>query len=289
MMSIGQFAQAGGLTVKALRFYDERGVLVPAAVDPDTGYRRYRSSQLRDAVALQALRAADVGLDDARAVIDGEDRGEELLRRIEERRDADRARQDAAFTRARAMIAALRDGPEVHERDAPGRTWVGLRWRHAGGDSVDTRGAAMEAEMTALSAALHAADAVPLGRPCFTYRGDGTATGSIMLGALPVDAGAYLDLTAIAAAVEQRAGSLTGDLERGSDPPRREAYAWVAMTDLEDAGAAATLVPALVVLGEYLESRRSDGDGDGELRQTTVPVDGAGEVFEIEYAGTVAR
>lgn len=30
MLSIGEFAQATGLTVKALRHYDERGVLVPA-------------------------------------------------------------------------------------------------------------------------------------------------------------------------------------------------------------------------------------------------------------------
>lgn len=286
-MSIGQFAQAGGLTVKALRFYDERGVLVPAAVDPDTGYRRYRAAQLRDAVALQALRAADVGLDDARAVIDDEDRGEELLTRIGERREADRARQDAAFARARAMIAALRDGPEVHERDAHGRAWVGLCWRHAGGDDAEAHGAAMEAEITALSGALHAAGAGPLGSPCFTYRGDGTATGSMMLGALPVEPGADIDLAAIRAAVEARAGSLTGDLERGWLPPRREAYTRVAMADVEEAGPGATLLPALVVLGEYLEGPRADG-GD-ELRQTTVPVDGAGEVLEIEYAGTVAR
>lgn len=40
MISIGEFALSTGLSVNALRFYDERGLLVPAEVDPHTGYRR---------------------------------------------------------------------------------------------------------------------------------------------------------------------------------------------------------------------------------------------------------
>ena len=41
MMNIGEFAALTGLGVKALRHYDERGVLTPAAVDPVSGYRKY--------------------------------------------------------------------------------------------------------------------------------------------------------------------------------------------------------------------------------------------------------
>ena len=40
-LRIGEMARASGLTVSALRFYDGAGVLVPAAVDPATGYRTY--------------------------------------------------------------------------------------------------------------------------------------------------------------------------------------------------------------------------------------------------------
>ena len=39
LMTIGRFARITGLTVKALRHYDEVGLLRPAAVDPETGYR----------------------------------------------------------------------------------------------------------------------------------------------------------------------------------------------------------------------------------------------------------
>ena len=40
-MQIGRFARLTGLTVKALRHYDEIGLLRPAGVDPESGYRSY--------------------------------------------------------------------------------------------------------------------------------------------------------------------------------------------------------------------------------------------------------
>ena len=44
MMSIGDFARASGLTAKALRLYDETGLLEPAEVDEFTGYRWYAAA-----------------------------------------------------------------------------------------------------------------------------------------------------------------------------------------------------------------------------------------------------
>ena len=46
LLSIGVFARCSRLSMKALRLYDRRGLLTPAHIDPDTGYRRYRESQL---------------------------------------------------------------------------------------------------------------------------------------------------------------------------------------------------------------------------------------------------
>ena len=53
---IGEMARASGLSVSALRFYDGAGVLVPAEVDPLTGYRRYADDQLRAARLVAGLR-----------------------------------------------------------------------------------------------------------------------------------------------------------------------------------------------------------------------------------------
>jgi DNA-binding transcriptional MerR regulator len=40
LLSIGVFALVSGLSINALRHYDDLGLLRPAVVDPLTGYRR---------------------------------------------------------------------------------------------------------------------------------------------------------------------------------------------------------------------------------------------------------
>jgi DNA-binding transcriptional MerR regulator len=39
MFSIGEFSKLTQLPVKTLRFFHEEGLLIPALVDPGTGYR----------------------------------------------------------------------------------------------------------------------------------------------------------------------------------------------------------------------------------------------------------
>ncbi|WP_027942693.1 MerR family transcriptional regulator [Amycolatopsis taiwanensis] len=56
LLTIGAFAQAAGLTPKALRLYDELGLLPPAAIDPDSGYRLYDPDQLGQARLIAQLR-----------------------------------------------------------------------------------------------------------------------------------------------------------------------------------------------------------------------------------------
>lgn len=61
-MTIGEFALAAGLTPKALRLYDELGLVPPAAVDPATGYRTYRPAQLEQARLVATLRRVGMPL-----------------------------------------------------------------------------------------------------------------------------------------------------------------------------------------------------------------------------------
>jgi DNA-binding transcriptional MerR regulator len=61
-ISIGEFARRARLSVKALHLYDELGVLVPARVDRDSGYRYYDVAQLDDARIIAMLRQLDVPL-----------------------------------------------------------------------------------------------------------------------------------------------------------------------------------------------------------------------------------
>ena len=72
LLGIGQLARLSGLSVGALRHYDEVGVLAPAYVDPSSAYRRYSRSQVDDARLVALLRELEVPLDEVRAVL-GED------------------------------------------------------------------------------------------------------------------------------------------------------------------------------------------------------------------------
>jgi DNA-binding transcriptional MerR regulator len=70
LLSIGSFAQTTGLSIHALRHYDEVGLLTPASVDAETGYRRYRPDQTAQARLICALRRVDLPIDVVRAVLD---------------------------------------------------------------------------------------------------------------------------------------------------------------------------------------------------------------------------
>lgn len=73
MLAIGTFSRASFLSIKALRAYHESGLLVPARVDPHTGYRSYHPSQLIDAAVILRLRSLDVPLDQVREVVHARD------------------------------------------------------------------------------------------------------------------------------------------------------------------------------------------------------------------------
>jgi len=68
LMTSGAFARASGLSRKALRLYDELGLLYPARVDPVTQYRFYDPAQLEQARLVAWLRRVGMPLAAIRAV-----------------------------------------------------------------------------------------------------------------------------------------------------------------------------------------------------------------------------
>jgi DNA-binding transcriptional MerR regulator len=76
LMPIGRFARLTGLSVKALRHYDELGLLRPAAVDTDTGYRSYSTGQVERAETIRLLRRLELPLDDIATLLATDDPAE---------------------------------------------------------------------------------------------------------------------------------------------------------------------------------------------------------------------
>ncbi|GAA1877515.1 MerR family transcriptional regulator [Streptantibioticus ferralitis] len=68
LLTIGAFAKASRLSPKALRLYDELGLLTPARVDPTNGYRRYDPQQLEQARLVAWLRRLGVPLAQIRQI-----------------------------------------------------------------------------------------------------------------------------------------------------------------------------------------------------------------------------
>src|SRR5262249_49252059 len=70
MFSIGEFARHGRGSVRMLRHYDAGGPLRPAFVDPASGYRSYRASQLAQLNRIIALKDLGFTLQQVQAILD---------------------------------------------------------------------------------------------------------------------------------------------------------------------------------------------------------------------------
>jgi serine/threonine protein phosphatase PrpC len=70
LLTIGMFAKAARLSPKALRLYDDLGLLPPAAVDGESGYRFYDPAQLERARLIAWLRRLGMPLARIRTVCD---------------------------------------------------------------------------------------------------------------------------------------------------------------------------------------------------------------------------
>jgi DNA-binding transcriptional MerR regulator len=69
MFGIGEFSKITGLTVKTLRFYHEEGLLIPASVDPQTGYRYYAEPQIELARTITFLRTLEFPLPEIKSLL----------------------------------------------------------------------------------------------------------------------------------------------------------------------------------------------------------------------------
>ncbi|MGN0812162.1 MAG: GyrI-like domain-containing protein [Candidatus Coproplasma sp.] len=73
MYKIGEFSMLSKMTVKALRFYEEQGLIKPCFVDEFTNYRYYSADQLGQVEYIVALRDIGLSVKEIKSVFSGED------------------------------------------------------------------------------------------------------------------------------------------------------------------------------------------------------------------------
>lgn len=124
LLTIGDFSRMTHLSVKALRHYHDTGVLIPAAVDPFTGYRSYDAAQVPAAQVIRRLRDLQMPLDSIRTVLgtsDIETRNREIAEHL--------SRMEQQLAKTQTSVAALRSlltdpaiRPDVQFRSIPAVT-----------------------------------------------------------------------------------------------------------------------------------------------------------------------
>jgi PPM family protein phosphatase len=135
LMPIGEFSDRSGLSAKRLRTYAAEGLLVPAAVDPASGYRYYSPGQLSEARVIDALRQAGIPLAEIGAFVYQPSR--ETLESWSRQLQMDATHRRDALTLAGDLVAATRvsDFPHtapkskealMNRLNTSGRTDIGL-------------------------------------------------------------------------------------------------------------------------------------------------------------------
>ncbi len=78
MLKIGEFSKLSMITVKALRFYEKEGLLIPSYKDELSGYRYYRTSQLKEASLIKMLRQLDFSIEEIKKYLNSNDLSDAL-------------------------------------------------------------------------------------------------------------------------------------------------------------------------------------------------------------------
>jgi effector-binding domain-containing protein len=169
LIGIGRFSRMSRLSIKALRFYDEQGLLTPAWVDPATGYRYYRRAQAGPAEAIRVLRAIDMPVGEIRDLLADDDPGL-TGKRLAAHRERLRARLAEQERMLRFLERLIDRGGnvmpyEVTVKHAPAVPVAGLTLH----TTLATIGAAIQQGFGTVVGALGTAGVQPAGAPFVVY------------------------------------------------------------------------------------------------------------------------
>ncbi len=104
VLTVGDFSRATHLSIKTLRHYHQVGLLEPATVNPETGYRYYSAGQIPAAQVIRRLRDLEMPVADVKAVLAAPDapaRNALIAAHLD--------RLEAGLAQTRTAVESLRD------------------------------------------------------------------------------------------------------------------------------------------------------------------------------------
>jgi DNA-binding transcriptional MerR regulator/effector-binding domain-containing protein len=120
-LTVGDFSRASHLSVKTLRHYHQVGLLEPAAVNPDTGYRYYAAGQIPAAQVIRRLRDLEMPVADVKAVLAAPDASARnaLIAAHLNRLEAELAQTRAVVESLRTLLAPPDSPAAIEHRSVP--------------------------------------------------------------------------------------------------------------------------------------------------------------------------
>lgn len=109
LMLIGELADFFGVSRKAIRLYEKKGIIKPVEIDAANGYRYYSAEQVQQLNAVLEFKAMGFSLDEIKMFIDGETTKEQLLAALARKRQAWREATDAAKYKAECLENIIRN------------------------------------------------------------------------------------------------------------------------------------------------------------------------------------
>ena len=130
LMLIGEIAEFFGVSRKAMRLYEKKGIIKPVKVDASNGYRYYSAEQIQQLNALLELKALGFSLDEIKMVIDGETTKELLLKLLEKKQQAWQEAMNSAKYKAECLdsiisnIQTSESADQIAEMTEDERAWL---------------------------------------------------------------------------------------------------------------------------------------------------------------------
>ncbi len=126
-LTVGDFSRITHLSVKTLRHYHQVGLLEPAAVNPDTGYRYYGTDQVPAAQVIRRLRDLEMPVAEVKAVLDAPDAPARnaLIAAHLDRLEAELAQTRAAVDSLRNLLRPA-DTVTIEHRSVPATQTAGI-------------------------------------------------------------------------------------------------------------------------------------------------------------------
>lgn len=130
LMLIGEMADFFGISRKAMRVYEKKGIIKPVKVDDENGYRYYSAEQVQQLNALLELKALGFSLDEIKMVIDGQKAKEPLLEMLKKKRRAWQKAMDAARYKGECLESIIdhlkdsRAAEKIAEMTEEERAWL---------------------------------------------------------------------------------------------------------------------------------------------------------------------